>query len=51
MRLTLCDSVQIPMEKGNKMIIKFYGSISLAYFKNKRNMVRKIIDFKECILA
>lgn len=50
MCLKLCDSIQILMEKGNKRVIYFYQSVSLVYFKNKRNMVWKIIDFKECIL-
>lgn len=37
------------MEKGNKMVIYFYGSIYLVCFQNKRNMARKLWIFKNVL--
>lgn len=37
------------MEKGNKMVIYFYGSIYLVCFQNKRNMARELQIFKNVL--
>lgn len=47
--LILYDCIQILMEKDNKMVIYFYGSIYLVCFQNKRNMARKLWIFKNVL--
>lgn len=37
------------MEKGNKMVIYFYGSLYLVCFQNKRNMARKLQIFQNVL--
>lgn len=49
MCLILYDCVQILMEKGNKMVLYFYGSIYLVCFQNKRNIARKLQIFKNVL--
>lgn len=49
MCLILYDCVQILTEKGNKMVIYFYGSIYLVCFQNNRNMARKLQIFKNVL--
>lgn len=39
------------MEKGNKIVIYFYGSITLICLKKNKNMVRKIVNFREFTLS